>query len=315
MDAVYTNGRPAARVFDKVYARPVADPGDPSFGLGTSDVIGQDSGNVFALLAVGYNFDGTQSPAVLRRGDPVVPTPVLSVPNFYGAHGYDPELASMSALFMAAGPDIRRGRLTRVRSIDVAPTLARLLGVKPAPVVDGSALPVRIPRAVRKELRDGLRALLPSGDRTTDRRIEAAVWWLGRSLDDDYWRDAAHLDEGDEVFEADRRAVEQLAGIPARPAAITGVIEALAAIDEELVAILIDEALGAAGDPRRIARARLELERAAEELGRGRFAAAIDRYAAGWHETGRARGRSGHGGGDQDRDDRCHVPCSSADGD
>jgi len=61
---------------------------------------------------------------VARRGDPAfnAATTVLSVPNFYGAHGHDPDLRSMNATFIAAGPDIRRGTVRRVSNIDVAPT-------------------------------------------------------------------------------------------------------------------------------------------------------------------------------------------------
>ena len=40
------------------------------FGRSTSTFIGQDSGDVFAVLSLGYNFDGTQSPVVIRQGDP-----------------------------------------------------------------------------------------------------------------------------------------------------------------------------------------------------------------------------------------------------
>ena len=127
----YTNGAASIPVFDKVYRRPVpADIADPSFGRGTSEFIGQDSGDVSALLTVGYNFDGTQSPVVQRLGDAPATSPTLSLPNFYGAHGYDPLLPNMSAIFIAAGPDIRPGSLTRVRNIDIAPTIGRLLGVK-----------------------------------------------------------------------------------------------------------------------------------------------------------------------------------------
>jgi predicted AlkP superfamily pyrophosphatase or phosphodiesterase len=96
---------------------------------------------VFAMLAEGYNFDGIQSVGVARRGDPAFgATTVFSVPNFYGAHGHDLALKSMSATFIAAGPDIRRGTVKRVSNIDVAPTIMRLLGVKPAKTVDGRVL-------------------------------------------------------------------------------------------------------------------------------------------------------------------------------
>lgn len=145
----YTNGQAKVPVFDKIYSRPLPpNIADPSFGRGTDQFIAQDSGDVFAMLTVGYNFDGTQNPAVLRLGDPASASPILSLPNFYGAHGYDPTLPNLSAIFMAAGPDIRRGTLTLVNSIDVAPTAARLPGVKLSTLVDGHALPVRIPRQV-----------------------------------------------------------------------------------------------------------------------------------------------------------------------
>lgn len=128
-------------VFDKIYTRPLPDNlNDASFGLGTSDFIGQDSGDVFALLTTGYNFDGTQTQPVIRLGDAPTTTPVLSVPNFYGAHGYDPNLPDMSAIFYAAGPDIGTGTINQVRNIDIAPTILNLLGVQPAATVQGSAI-------------------------------------------------------------------------------------------------------------------------------------------------------------------------------
>lgn len=91
---------------------------------------------------MGYNFDDTQNPVVLRQGDPATSNPIFSVPNFYGAHGYDPELHSVSAIFLAAGPDIKRGELERVRNIDLAPTIAKLLRVKLADTIQGR--PIRI---------------------------------------------------------------------------------------------------------------------------------------------------------------------------
>lgn len=128
-------------VFDQVNKRPVpADINDPSLGRTTNALIGQDSGDIYALLHLGYNFDGTQSPVVQRQGDAVSATPVLSVPNFYGAHGYAPEYPAMSATFIAAGPDIGTGKLPLVHNIDVAPTILGILGVTPAATVEGKAI-------------------------------------------------------------------------------------------------------------------------------------------------------------------------------
>lgn len=134
----YTLGLDSVSVIDEIYSRPVpSDLNDPFFGIGTNEFIGQDSGDVFALLSLGYNFDGTQTPVVQRLGDATSTNPVLSVSNFYGAHGYDPTLPEMSAIFFAAGPDIGRGTLEQVRNIDVAPTILQILGVQPASTVEG----------------------------------------------------------------------------------------------------------------------------------------------------------------------------------
>jgi len=136
----YTRGQ-VVPIFSQIYSRPVpSDLNDPSFGLDTNEFIGQDYGDVFALLNVGYNFDGTQNPVVQRLGDATTENPLLSVPSFYGAHGYDANLPSMSAILYAAGPNIGRGTIRQVRNIDIAPTINRLLRVRSAPTVQGKAL-------------------------------------------------------------------------------------------------------------------------------------------------------------------------------
>jgi Type I phosphodiesterase / nucleotide pyrophosphatase len=138
----------SARLFNRVWTRPM-DCGRPGFC--TDQNIGQDFGDVLALMVEGYNFDGIQSPVVARLddGDPNV-TAVYSVPNFYGAHGHDSNLDSMSAIFMAAGPDIKqRTRLRDVRNIDVAPTVLEILGIAAGPTVDGEV----IDRALARDFR------------------------------------------------------------------------------------------------------------------------------------------------------------------
>jgi hypothetical protein len=130
------------KVFDKVYPRPLpADINDPTFGLGQGEFVGQDTGDVFAIMSDGYNFDGTQNPVVTRLGD--TSSSIFSVPNFYGAHGYDPTISKLSSIFYAAGPDVtRRGSLGTIRNIDIAPTINQLLGVPSASTVEGSPLPL-----------------------------------------------------------------------------------------------------------------------------------------------------------------------------
>jgi predicted AlkP superfamily pyrophosphatase or phosphodiesterase len=136
----------ARRLFSHVFTRP-DDCGQPGFC--TDRRIGQDSGDVHALMVEGYNFDGIQAPGVARLGDAPFngATTVFSVPNFYGSHGHDSNLRSMSAILYAAGPSIKeRKRVDEVRNIDIAPTVLEILGVRPAPTVDG--------RVLRKILRD-----------------------------------------------------------------------------------------------------------------------------------------------------------------
>lgn len=128
------------KLFTQVFARPT-DCGQPGFC--TNADIGQDSGDVFAILAEGYNFDGVQSPGVARLGDPAYDsaTTILSTPNFYGAHGHDSNGPNMSASFYAAGPSIRRKIVVKqMHNIDVAPTIMNILGVTPPATVDGHAI-------------------------------------------------------------------------------------------------------------------------------------------------------------------------------
>jgi predicted AlkP superfamily pyrophosphatase or phosphodiesterase len=127
------------RIFTVVESRPLQC--EEGTGECTSKTIGQDFGDVFALMAPGYNFDGIQNPGVARFGDAPfnATTTMLSMPNFYGAHGHDPELPVMSATFIAAGPQVREGPIRRMRNIDVAPTIMQILGVKPRQA-DGKVL-------------------------------------------------------------------------------------------------------------------------------------------------------------------------------
>ncbi len=128
---------------NKLFTHVIARPTSCGFvGFCTNADIGQDFGDVFAMLREGYNFDGTQSPVILRLGDagPAATTP-YSLPNFYGAHGHDSSSPNMSAILFGAGPNLKTGiTLQSTRNIDIAPTILQLLGVTPSPTVDGQAL-------------------------------------------------------------------------------------------------------------------------------------------------------------------------------
>jgi hypothetical protein len=124
-----------------LFAHVLSRPTCPQPGFCTDDEIGQDTGDILVLMAEGYNFDGAQSPLVPRLGDAPSATAVYSVPNFYGAHGHDSTLRSMSAILYAAGPSLKQGhKVDVVHNIDIAPTVLAILGVAPAATVDGAVL-------------------------------------------------------------------------------------------------------------------------------------------------------------------------------
>jgi len=122
-----------------VWARPT-DCGRPGFC--TDRTFGQDTGDVLALMVEGYNFDGTQAPPVPRLGDgAAAASSGYSVPNFYGAHGHDSNLPSMSAILYAAGPSLKEDKEIKVvHNVDIAPTILEIFGVTPAPTVDGAVI-------------------------------------------------------------------------------------------------------------------------------------------------------------------------------
>ena len=56
-------------------------------------------------------------------------------------HGYAPEHPDMAGIFLAIGRGVPAGaRLDAVRMIDVAPTVARLLGIEPPRSAEGRAI-------------------------------------------------------------------------------------------------------------------------------------------------------------------------------
>ena len=93
------------------------------------------------------NVDGTNSLHPSRSGDVVVvfrppyqtdaqtPGQLVAPSQFFGQHGYLPDLVdlknnvNMHATFIAAGPGIGKGQANGVRAIDLAPTIAYLMDI------------------------------------------------------------------------------------------------------------------------------------------------------------------------------------------
>jgi predicted AlkP superfamily pyrophosphatase or phosphodiesterase len=100
----------------------VLTPADfPKYGYPTPEANPRMADLVLAA-ADGYAFEGSAS------GDVVLDVPAGTTP---GAHGYLSTDPDMSAIFVASGAGIKRGvKLRQIRNLDVAPTVARLLGLK-----------------------------------------------------------------------------------------------------------------------------------------------------------------------------------------
>jgi hypothetical protein len=76
---------------------------------------------------------------VAAGGTPGV-SPLVGPSDNKGTHGYFPDHPEMRAAFFAAGPDVpRRGAIGDIDQRDIAPTVARLLGVA-LPTADGKPL-------------------------------------------------------------------------------------------------------------------------------------------------------------------------------
>ncbi|HLN02458.1 MAG TPA: alkaline phosphatase family protein [Bryobacteraceae bacterium] len=80
----------------------------------------------------GYSFSGS-------TGGPVT----AAIPQQAGSHGYLATDPDMDAIFIASGYGVRAGaRVERIANVDVAPTVARLLGVS-LPTASGRPIPIQ----------------------------------------------------------------------------------------------------------------------------------------------------------------------------
>jgi hypothetical protein len=230
----------------------------------------------------GYNFDGVQTPMVIRKDDPVLPNPTLSVPNFYGAHGHDPNISDMSAIFFAAGPDIGRGTLRQIQTVDVAPTILKLLGVAAPSTVDGKALAVRLPKNLFTTSLDQLNSL---GSGHPETHLRNAIDALNRAISSNAWTDGSHLgNNGSMVFAAVATAVHQLLQID-NPSSVTAIIAALADAARELAQIAIDQAVVANVNPQQIAAAQQLIQEGDASVASGDFPNAIQSFQHAWQRA------------------------------
>jgi predicted AlkP superfamily pyrophosphatase or phosphodiesterase len=85
------------------------------------------AGDVIVVMDEGW----TMATSVLTRA---------LIQDTWGQHGWAPDVESMRAIFLIAGPGIKKGvTIPEVENVDVYPLMTELLGLKPAAGIDGRA--------------------------------------------------------------------------------------------------------------------------------------------------------------------------------
>lgn len=141
--------------------------------------------------------------------------------------------------------------------------------------------------------RDMLAGLLPTGDATTDRRIQKAVHTLDQSLAPELWQvDGLHLTEnGKTVFNEFSRAVRQLMNIVHPADVVEHTIITLPDVACVLAQTAIEDAIMAGGDADAIAKAEAAVKQGWVQLFSDDFRGAIRQFKLAWLHAQRAMGR------------------------
>jgi len=141
-----------------------------------------------------------------------------------------------------------------------------------APAYDG--------RKVKQDAIDVLSPLLAGPDR---KRIESAIAQIQESLDPALWVDGSHLtSQGARLFEAERKAVNELGKVKQTNAVIDGVIDSLVAVDAKLAEVAVNDASDNGGTERLLVAAQRQFDRAQGITGANAAERAIQAYRAAW---------------------------------
>jgi streptogramin lyase len=135
-------------------------------------------------------------------------------------------------------------------------------------------------RKLKQAAIDDLTPLVSGPD---GKRIESALSHIEDSLDPSLWVDGTHLSvEGARVFEAERKAVNELGKVKQTNATIDSVIASLVKVDAELARIAVDDATDDGGSARLLATAQRHFDRAGGITGANEAERAIQAYRAAW---------------------------------
>jgi DNA-binding beta-propeller fold protein YncE len=135
-------------------------------------------------------------------------------------------------------------------------------------------------RKLKQDAIADLTPLLAGPDR---KRIEAAISHIEDSLAAGLWADNSHLTaQGKQVFDAERKAVNELGKVKQSNATIDAVIASLVEVDATLAEIAVEEATDDGGAARLLAAAQRHLDRAGRVSGANDAERMIQAYRAAW---------------------------------
>jgi thermitase len=158
------------------------------------------------------------------------------------------------------------------------------------------------PRQFKEAALAELNAIYPTGENKVDYRLRKAIEYIEKSLEADLWEtDLTLTKKGGKVFHRERWAVKTLGKI-LKEADVDQAIEHLITADEALASIAIYLAKAMASDTGcyddeghhdfecrkllyKIAIAEVEMIKAEEDIGRGKYDRAINHYKKAWHHA------------------------------
>jgi len=219
--------------------------------------------------------------------------------NFFSQSGYlDHGLSSANLLPYVTGADFWHVNADEPSGLDYNNfnqpglyTTAEFRSSDHDPVIVG--LNLANPRGDKETVSADLAALLPTGDRNTDKRLNKAIEGIDASLNLDWWVSGSDQTITDKkVFDNERQAVAQLdlivdGGGDQAGAALDAILTLLNA-DRQLAQIELIAAIGRGGNASKIADSQQAMADAAAYIDAGLYVDAINAYKAAWDAATKA---------------------------
>ncbi|MEJ2748695.1 MAG: carbohydrate binding domain-containing protein, partial [Anaerolineae bacterium] len=146
------------------------------------------------------------------------------------------------------------------------------------------------PAAIKAQVIADLSALLPTGNKQDDHRIEKAINRLEQSQNENYWLNAYYLVEtqGKHVFDRDKQAIQELMKVTTAEDAAQAAIDQLLAAEGTLVDLAIQQAIANEGRADKITEALIEQANAEAAIAAGDYDEAAANYREAWHNASKA---------------------------